>query len=77
MAEIGIVTTKGQLVIPSRIRRRHNIRKGTRICFLEEGEDIILRPVTDEYIDALKGMLKTAGKAIKALSAEKKKEREL
>jgi len=72
-----MVTTKGQVVIPSKIRKRHKIKKGTRICFLEHGQDIIIRPVTDVYIDALKGSLKTNGKALKALLEEKKKEREL
>ncbi len=75
--ETSMVTIKGQVVIPSRIRRRHRIKKGTKVCFLEHGEDIIIRPMTDEYIDGLRGMLKTEGKALKALHEEKKREREL
>ena len=27
------VTLKGQVVIPSDIRRRHHIEKGTKVCF--------------------------------------------
>ncbi len=72
-----MVTVKGQVVIPSKIRHRHRIRKGTKVCFLEQGNDIIIRPVTDEYIDSLKGLLKTKGKALQALLEEKKREREL
>jgi AbrB family looped-hinge helix DNA binding protein len=72
-----VVTTKGQIVIPSKIRQHYRIRKGTRICFIEQGENLILRPITEEYVDRLKGTLPTRGKAIKALLEDKKKEREL
>ena len=70
------VTLKGQVVIPSDIRRRHHIEKGTKVCFLEKGPDIILRPVTGSAIDAMRGSLKTRGNALKALRQEKKIERE-
>ena len=70
------VTVKGQVVIPSDIRQRHHIRKGTKVCFLEKGPDIILRPVTNDAIDAMKGSLKTHGKVLSGLLREKKLERE-
>lgn len=75
--ETSMVTTKGQIVIPSKIRHRHKITKGTRICFIEQGEDIVLRPVTDDYIARLKGSWESNGKALKTLLEEKGKEREL
>lgn len=75
--ETAMVTTKGQIVIPSKIRHRHGITKGTRVCFLEQGTDIVLRPVTDAYIDEIKGSLGTKGKALRTLLEEKKREREL
>ena len=52
------VTSKGQLVVPSRIRRRFGIRPGTRINFVEEGDRIIFQPVTREYIDSFCGIFK-------------------
>ncbi len=75
--ETAMVTTKGQIVIPSRIRHRLKIKKGTRVCFIEQGKDLVLRPVTDEYIDGLKGFLPTKGKALKSLLKERKRERDL
>ena len=47
------VTSKGQLVVPSRIRRRFGIKPGTRVNFVEEGDRIIFQPVTREYISSL------------------------
>ena len=52
------VTSKGQLVVPSRIRRRFGIKPGTRINFVEEGERIIFQPVTREYISSFRGIYK-------------------
>ena len=52
------VTSKGQLVVPSRLRRRYGIKPGTRINFLEENGRIILQPVTREYIRGFRGIFK-------------------
>jgi AbrB family looped-hinge helix DNA binding protein len=52
------VTSKGQLVVPSRIRRLYGIKPGTRINFVEESGRIIFQPVTREYIDSFCGVFK-------------------
>ena len=75
--EAGFVTSKGQLVIPSKMRRKFGIKPGTRVNFFEEEDGIKIIPVTPEVIDANKGFLGTGGKLLKALMEEKKKEREL
>ena len=77
MVETSVVTTKGQLVIPAQIRRRHGIKRGTRICLIEHGEEIVLRPLTREYFQKTAGMLGTGGKVLKALLEDRKREREL
>jgi AbrB family looped-hinge helix DNA binding protein len=51
-------TSKGQLVVPAALRRKHGIQAGTRVKFLEdEFGRIVLQPITDEYIDRLMGCL--------------------
>ena len=77
MVEMSIVTTKGQLVIPARLRRRHGIKRGTRVCLIEHGEEIVLKPMTTEYFEKISGVLGTKGKVLKSFMEEKKKEREL
>jgi AbrB family looped-hinge helix DNA binding protein len=57
--ETAYVTSKGQLVVPARLRRRFNIQPGTRINFLEENNRIIMQPVTREYIASFCGIFKT------------------
>lgn len=73
----AVVTVKGQVVIPSRLRRRFGIKKGTQVYLYEREGEIILKPITDEYIRTMAGMTGTKGRLLKALMEEKAKEREL
>jgi AbrB family looped-hinge helix DNA binding protein len=70
-----IVTAKGQIVIPSRIRRHLNIKKGTRLCVIEKDNEIVLQPLTREYFEQTAGVLKTKGKLTQALLDERKKDK--
>ena len=75
--EVSTVTTKGQLVIPSKLRRKYGIRKGTMVAIVEERGRIVLQPLTPEFIRGLRGSLKGEPSAFKALMDERKREREL
>jgi AbrB family looped-hinge helix DNA binding protein len=71
-------TSKGQIVIPSSVRRKFGIKEGTRIQInvSDDEKEIILTPITREYVHSLKGKFKGKG-LLKALMADRKKEREL
>lgn len=71
------VTTKGQIVIPSEIRRKYGIKVGTKIQFQEEDDGIKIYPITENVIDENIGILGTKGKLIKRLLEEKQIEKEL
>jgi AbrB family looped-hinge helix DNA binding protein len=50
-------TSKGQLVIPAALRRKHKIEAGTKVKIMEDQFGrIVLQPITDEYIDRVRGM---------------------
>jgi AbrB family looped-hinge helix DNA binding protein len=72
------MTVKGQIVIPSKIRRKLGMKEGTRIQVDvdEQAHKIVLTPITREYIQSLRGKYKGKG-LLKALAAEKKREKEL
>jgi AbrB family looped-hinge helix DNA binding protein len=54
----GTFTSKGQLVVPAELRRKHGIEAGTKVKFLEDQFGrIVLQPVTHEYIDCLMGCM--------------------
>lgn len=71
------MTVKGQVVIPSRVRRLLGVTDGTRIQVeVEEGENrIILTPITREYVQKVRGKYRGKG-LLKALAAEKNRERD-
>jgi AbrB family looped-hinge helix DNA binding protein len=73
----AVVTVKGQVVIPSKLRRKFNIRKGTQVYLYERDNEIVMKPITDEYIERMAGMTGTKGKLLKALKDEKARERVL
>ncbi len=51
-------TTKGQVVIPLRLRKLYHIEDGTRAIVTATDEGILLKPVTKHAIDRLRGILK-------------------
>jgi len=67
-------TTKGQIVIPSSVRRKLGIKSGTRIQVeLDEANgQIILKPITREYIHSLRGRFRGKG-LLNELMEEKEK----
>ncbi len=56
-----VVTVKGQVVIPARLRHRLGIKKGTRLYVKERNGEIVLRPLTREYFQKMSGILKGSG----------------
>jgi AbrB family looped-hinge helix DNA binding protein len=76
-AKVSTVTTKGQLVIPSKLRRKYSIKEGTQVAFLEEGNRLVLQPLTMEFIHSLRGSLKGEPSALKFLLEDRKQERNL
>lgn len=71
----AVATTKGQIVIPSKIRRRHNIKRGTKLSIVEKGDQIVLQPLTEEYFEKMAGVLNTKGKLAKTVLEERAKEK--
>jgi len=68
-------TSKGQLVIPAELRRKHGIVAGTRVRFIEDQLGrIVLQPVTEEYIDRVRGCLRGSTDLVAALKAERRRE---
>jgi AbrB family looped-hinge helix DNA binding protein len=51
-------TTKGQVVIPLRLRKQFQIENGTRAVVQATPEGILLKPVTAATIRKLRGILK-------------------
>jgi AbrB family looped-hinge helix DNA binding protein len=73
--DTAYVTSKGRLVVPARIRRKYGIKPGTKICFIEAGGEIVLRPITPHYVRSLQGIIKSKGSATGELLKERAREK--
>jgi AbrB family looped-hinge helix DNA binding protein len=73
--ESAYVTSKGQLVVPARLRRKYGIKAGTRIRFVERDREIVMQPVTRQYIRSVCGMLAGAGAATPELLKERARDK--
>ena len=71
-----VVTTKGQVVIPSKVRRRLNLKAGTKLYIEERGDEIVLKPITPAYFEKIAGILQTRGKLSKSLLEDRAKDTE-
>lgn len=58
--DAAYVTTKGQLVVPAKLRRKYGIKAGTKVFFEERDGEIVFRPVTPDYIRRVCGMLESS-----------------
>lgn len=68
-------SVKGQIVIPSRLRKEFEIKNGTKARVFATPEGILIKPITREVVRSQFG--KYRGKdLLKALAEEKRMERE-
>ena len=69
------VTSKGQVVIPKKLREKYGIRTATAIRWIEKDQGILMVPESENPIVAARGMLKGSG-ILKAYMKEKRREKE-
>ena len=69
------VTSKGQVVIPKKLREKYGIRSATAIRWIENDQGILMVPESEDPIVAARGMLKGSG-ILKAYLKEKKRDKQ-
>jgi len=70
-------TSKGQLVVPAELRRKHGIEAGTRVKFLEDQFGrIVLQPITEDYVDRMRGFLSSGADLLEKWNVEHREEGE-
>ncbi len=74
--DTAYVKANVRLVIPARLRRKLDIRPGTKVCFVELGNEILFQPITKEYIRGMSGMPSKSTPVTKDLLGEWKRDRE-
>ncbi len=73
--EESTMTSKGQIVVPARLRKRYGLKPGTKVNFIERDKEIVFQPVTKEYLKNVHGMLTSETSVTKELLRERSKDR--
>jgi len=73
--ETSILTSKGQLLIPKRLRTKYGIKAGVKVAFIETAEGVILKPMDEGFFNKFIGILKKETPSIKEYKAWKKEEK--
>lgn len=68
--EVVTLSSKGQIVIPSKVRKKFSLKEGDSLVIIEENDAIRLQPLVD--LSKLWGVdrLKNTGEAVKELRKE-------
>ena len=72
--EAAFVTSKGQLVVPAKLRRKYGIKPGTKVFFVERGDEILFQPVTRDYVRSVRGLLASSSSIAEHLLSERAKD---
>jgi AbrB family looped-hinge helix DNA binding protein len=75
--ETSILSTKGQLLIPKRIRNKYGIKSGVKVAFIETSEGVILKPMDAAYFESFAGLYKNSLPATQEYLKSKKEELKL
>jgi AbrB family looped-hinge helix DNA binding protein len=70
------ITSRGQIVVPAKLRRRHGLKQGTKVYFIERDKEILFQPVTKEDLKSVHGMLTSEAPVTKELLKERAKDKE-
>lgn len=59
--ETSVLTSKGQLLIPKRLRTKYGIKSGVKVVFEETDKGVLLTPMNEQYFKSFAGILKSTG----------------
>ncbi|MBK8281208.1 MAG: AbrB/MazE/SpoVT family DNA-binding domain-containing protein [Saprospiraceae bacterium] len=71
--ETVVVAGNGKILIPLHFRKKYHLEAGCSILLIERDNELILRPLTANYIKSLRGILK-GGNLAEDFKANRKEE---
>jgi len=75
--ETSILTSKGQLLIPKRLRTKYGIKSGVKVAFIETPDGVILKPMDETFFNQFVGLLREGAPSMEEYKAWKKEEKAL
>lgn len=74
--ETSVLTSKGQLLIPKRLRTKYGIRSGVKVAFIETKDGLLLKAMDEAYFEQFAGLLKDAVPSTEEFKTWKAEEKE-
>ena len=65
LIEIGKISSRGQIAIPSEIREKMGLEEGTKVLFLLENDTLLIKRITQRSFAEITKPLREARKKIK------------
>lgn len=73
----SMLTSKGQLLIPKRLRTKYGIKSGVKIIFEETENGVLITPMNEQYFTSFAGILKGTGHLAEEMKQMKTEEKKL
>ncbi len=73
--ETSILTSKGQLLIPKRLRTKYGIKSGIKVAFIETAAGMMLKPMDENFFNEFVGIFKDEAPTREEYKAWKKEEK--
>lgn len=75
--ETSILTSKGQLLIPKRLRSKYGLKSGVKVIFEETDKGVVIRPMNEQFFKSFMGILKGDGNLKVEMREMKEEEKRL
>ncbi|MEJ7779110.1 MAG: AbrB/MazE/SpoVT family DNA-binding domain-containing protein [Daejeonella sp.] len=72
--ETSMMTSKGQVVVPSRLRKKYGIKPGLKIAFIERKDGVLLIPMDEAFFTQFVGIFKDSTPSKKEYLSWKREE---
>jgi AbrB family looped-hinge helix DNA binding protein len=73
--ETSTLTSKGQLLIPKRLRNKYGIKSGVKVAFIETDDGLVLKAMDHAYFEQFAGILKDSAPSLNEFKAWKQEEK--
>jgi len=75
--ETSVLTSKGQLLIPKRLRTKYGFKGGMKVVFKGTDKGLLITPMDEKYFQSFVGILKGEGHFREEIREMKEEEKAL
>ena len=72
--DTSVMTSKGQVLVPSRLRKKYGIKPGLKIAFIEQKDGVMIKVMDEAFFNQFVGILKDSAPSKKEYLSMKKEE---